>query len=198
MLTKLTRADGTSKHGSIHWAVGKTVEVPFAEQGQTLCRPGLLHVYEGGPELAALLDPIHADLGPGARCFEVEGVLVVRDSPLKAGGHSFYVLRELALPVVTPVIAAWFAIHCAHAVHENLAWLEWSMGWLSGQDRSPMTAACASTMCARSPAARAASRAAASKTQAAAEAAEAAAWAVDSAPGLDLNSRAIRAFQGDL
>ena len=136
MLIKLTTAESKSAYGDITWHVGKTVSIPLEDRDNRLCEPGLLHVYEGSPELAVLLDPIHAKLGPNALCYEVKGKIVVRDGQLKVGGHRFTVVTRRGLPKATLEIRVRFALLCGLSVYKEPTWARWAQAWLSGTDRS--------------------------------------------------------------
>ena len=182
MLTKLTTAEGKSKHGNVTWTVGKWVTLRKTHRGDTLCTEGMLHVYEGGPELAAMLDPVHANIGADARAFEVTGKIVARAGPAKAGGYSFKVIRELTACRPSLVQRIRFGILCAKVVCNDLTWNAWADGWLSGKDRTQESAAAARD------AAEAVAR------DAARVAARDAAWAI---PNLDLSALAIEAMKGE-
>jgi len=152
-------------YNGFQWELGKT----YTTSGEgKLCTKGWLHVYDS-PELAAFLNPIHADI-KDPRLFECECSGKTKDdNGLKRGYSSVTLTKELPLPVITITQRVAFGIMCAKVVCTNEKWLKWADDWLSGKDRSAAAAAAAAA------AARAAYAAAAKAAKAAAAAAAAAA-----------------------
>jgi hypothetical protein len=154
---------------NFQWELGKLYEV----KGEgDLCTNGWFHFYDN-PELAVLLNPIHANIN-NPRLFEAEVSGKHKDNMgLKYGWQKARLVRELPAPKFTENQVVAFGIYCAKEVYKNADFSEWANNWLSGKDR---TAAAARTTAATWTATRTAiaTRAAA---WAAAEATWAAAWA---------------------
>jgi hypothetical protein len=178
-LYKLTDANHKTMNAT-QWYAGKTHTAPGRGE---LCSNGWLHAYLS-PELAVLLNPIHADLEDPV-LWEAEGSEPFKfDHQLKVGCASITTLRIIPLPVVCIEQRVTFAIHCALAVCSDPSFVKWATAWLNGTDRSETAAwaAAAAAWAAEATAAQAAQAAAR-----AAEAAEAAAWAAEAAaPDFDL------------
>lgn len=143
---KITRPDQTTYNG-FQYEVGKEYQFPG---GKPLCSDGWSHAYLT-PELAVLLNPIHANYNPFT-LWEASGVIGMRDHQLKVGCSSIILQQKIAVPLATPAHRVAFAIACAWP-HASASWRKWAKDWLSGTDRS------------------------AEASWAAAEAAEAASWA---------------------
>jgi hypothetical protein len=153
-LYKLTRPDLTTYNG-FQWTLGK--EQRFSGKG-TLCGPGFAHAYLS-PELAVLLNPIHADYDP-AVLFRCEGIVARSDHQLKVGCTALTLIEAAPMPVFTIDQRVIFAVRGALTVYPEAAFVLWAERWLNNTDRT-----------------RAAARAAAWAAEAAAwPAAEAAAW----------------------
>ena len=118
---KLTRQDMTT-HNGFQWEVGKW----YKTDGQgNLCGPGWLHGYTH-PLLAALLNPIHADIDePRLWAVEIEGQRK-DDNGLKFGATRMRLVKELPLPEVTTEQHIKFAILCAKQVYDNPSWNQWA------------------------------------------------------------------------
>jgi hypothetical protein len=167
---KLTDHD-LRTHGGYRWEVG--VERVIENQGTELCSDRVFHFYDG-PELAVLLNPIHANI-KNPRLWEVECDQVAHDVT-KGGAKRMRLVRELPVPQVTMEQRVRFAILCAKEVCHDPQFVAWADGWLSGGDRSKEAAQAASW------AATAASWAAAgAAAEAASWAAQAASWAATGA-----------------
>lgn len=127
-----------------------------------LCSAGYLHAYLS-PELAVLLNPIHANIYEPV-LWEAEGHVVKNDEQLKVGCSRLRTLRIVPLPSCSTEQRVRFGILCARAVCNDPAWMAWAKRWLDGTDRSEG-------------AAEAAEAASAGVSRAAEAAAEAAEWA---------------------
>ena len=147
-------------YGGCQWEVGK--QKTTSGEGE-LCESGWLHYYHS-PELAVLLNPIHAAIEE-PRLWEVSADGEHKDDcGLKGGCTEMTLLREIALPSVTTEQRVEFGIRCALEVYQDKAWRTWAEEWLSGEDRSEG-------------AAEGAAGAGWAAAEAAAEAARTAAWA---------------------
>lgn len=137
---KLTTQALTTYKG-FQWEVGKTVTTS-GEGG--LCSAGWLHYYHS-PELAVLLNPIHAAIR-NARLWEVEADgRHLDDRGLKGGCTQMCLLRELPLPVFDMEQRVEFAIRCAMLGYTEPIWQSWAEGWLRGDRGYAATAAAKNT-----------------------------------------------------
>jgi hypothetical protein len=132
---KLTDQD-LRTHGGYRWKVG--VERVIEKPGTELCSDQVFHFYDG-PELAVLLNPIHADI-ENPRLWEVECDQVAHDE-IKGGAKRMRLVRELPVPQVTMEQTVRFAILCAKKACHDPQFVAWADGWLSGGDRSKEAAA---------------------------------------------------------
>lgn len=185
--------------GGYQWEPG----VPRETDGSgDLCGPGWLHYYHD-PLLAALLNPIHADIdAPIMWEAEAEG-LHRDDNGLKGGCTRLTLIRQIDPPQITTEQRIRFGILCAKAVCDSPEWNAWADRWLDGSDRSVETAWeawAAADATADAAAAGAAARAARAVAQATAwtawEAARTAEAAAESTL-LDLRAIAREALKGD-
>lgn len=186
MRYKLTTQDMKTRHrkpNEVTWEVGKWVEAA-GDVGGSLCSDAYIHWYEGSPELAILLNPIHAHIEE-PRCWEVEcGGRESRDGGLKGGSRRVRLVREVPVPEITTEHRARFAILCAKAACNNPVWNQWADKWLSGEDRSvgaAEAAAWATRVAVASAAAARVAEAAVWAARAASWAAAAASWAAEAA-----------------
>ena len=168
-LYKLTDSEMRT-HGGFQWTLG--VPAPKLSGKGNLCGPGWYHLYTD-PLLAVLQDPIHGDRGHGERLFEATGEVGITDHGLMVGCRMPTLVREIPLPVVTTEQRVRFAIFCSLAVPQSEAYRAWARAWLSGADRTEVTARAAADAAWTADAA-AAARAARSAAWAAAKAAR---WA---------------------
>jgi hypothetical protein len=179
-------------HNNFQWTLGEWRKTSGTGE---LCSKGWLHWYHS-PELALLLNPIHADID-NPRLFKAEAAGAMRDdNGLKGGSTKLRIVQEIQYVAPTMEQRIKFAILCASAVCRDKSFIKWANGWLNGSDRSS-GAAWAAADAARAAAARAAARAAAAAAaayyaaaDAAADAAAAAARAAARA-GIKLNLVAI-------
>jgi hypothetical protein len=132
-LYKLTDSNDQTKN-STQWGEGASHS--GTGKGE-MCSEGWIHAYRD-PVLAVLMNPAHADFR-NPHLWEAEG-RVSKDDGLKVGCKTLTTTRRIDLPVVTVEQRIRFGILCAKKVCNNPAWLAWADGWLSGKDRSQMTA----------------------------------------------------------
>jgi hypothetical protein len=202
---KLTDRNGYTRKGHSNetkWGEGITHR---AKGSGGLCSSGCIHAYTS-PELAVLLNPIHAAI-PNPLMFMGEMDITHRDnSDMKVGGKSLTTDKQIPLPDISTRQRVIFAILCADAVldlsakHmppkaiEKLAdWRRWRDDYISGKIPANAARAAARAAAYAADAARAAADA-----DYAAYAARAAAYAADAAaknPSLDLADIARRAIE---
>ena len=141
-------------HGGCQWTPGEWNET--SGEGD-LCGPGWLHFYES-PEMAALMNPIHAKL-TNPLCWEagVEGEFNM-DSCLKFGATRGRIVNRVKLPSYTATQLVAFAILCAYPFGSE-SWKNWADRWLNGEDRSKAAAQAAQAAWAESAASAAAAAA---------------------------------------
>ena len=196
---KLTNQNLQTYNG-FQWEIGK--KVTTSGEGN-LCSDGWLHFYHT-PELAVLLNPIHANIG-SPRLFEVEvGETCLDDKGLKGGTTEMTLIKELELPVISLTQKIAFGILCAKEIYKDQKWNEWADNWLTGKDRTRKSAADAAAYAATAAyaaaaaaayAAAAAAYAAADAAYAAADAAAADAAAADAAAAYAATAAAILDLQ---
>lgn len=128
---KLTTQNLTT-HNGLQWEVGikKTVAKPAAELGSA----GVFHFYDS-PEIAVLMNPIHANI-IDPKLWQVEIDAVVVHDGTKGGCHAMALLREIPLPVITTNQRVAFGIYCVLAITHNPEFALWAENWLSGKDRT--------------------------------------------------------------
>jgi len=123
-------------HGGYQWTVGEWRET---DGSGDLCGPGWLHAYED-PLLAALLNPIHANID-APRLWECEADGDGKDERgLKCGVRRLRLVREMPLPAVTTTQRVAFGILCAGSMYPGTNWALWAERWLSGEDRAAAAA----------------------------------------------------------
>lgn len=130
---KLTDRYGYTRRGQSGetlWQVGEIV-APTGD-GTRPCGPGVLHGYVL-PEVAVLVNPIHADFGRDMRLFRV-----LSNQPWQTDGVKRWtagrcmVAEELPVPAFsTEERVAWAIILAPHPSTR-----EWAIRWLSGVDRT--------------------------------------------------------------
>jgi hypothetical protein len=149
-----------------------------------LCGPGWLHYYHS-PELAVLLNPIHADIR-NPKLWECEAEDEYKDDMgLKGGCTKLTTVREIPLPEFSTEQKVKFAIYCTLETYREPAFVQWANKWLDGSNRTAAAAraaAAAHAAAARAAAAAATYAAAHADAAAAAAAAHAAADAAADAP----------------
>lgn len=136
ILYKLTRQDMTT-HKNFTWELKKpSVLLP---PGGQLCSSSFYHAYLS-PELAVLLNPIHANY-QNPRLFEAEGDVAARDHDLKVGVKQLTLLTEIPLPVVSATQLVVFAVLVSKSVYKESGFNKWADDWLNNKDRSARAAA---------------------------------------------------------
>ena len=173
------------------WSIG--VRVAAVGSNDALCSNGVIHSY-ASPELAAFLNPIHADI-VDPRCLELDAGPLVADDGLK-GGHKYVTpTAEIKLPRPTLRQRVIFAILCTRAIPGRAPipeWDAWASTYLRGAADTAYAAADAAADTAYA-AADAAADAAARAAYAAARAAYAAARAAYTADAAAYAARAADA-----
>ena len=134
-LYKLTDEHGCTRGGT-QWGEGVTHS--GTGEGE-LCGPGFIHAYLS-PELAVLLNPIHANI-KNPRLWECDGEIAQNDRNTKVGCVSLTTVREVPLPAVTTEQRVTFAIRCTLLVYRAPDFVAWAERWLSGEDRTRESAA---------------------------------------------------------
>lgn len=187
LVYKLTDQNGYTK-GRTRWGRGVT---NTATGSGGLCSSGCIHAYTS-PELAVLLNPIHANISKPL-LWSGEMAITHRDkSDMKIGGRSLTTLEQLELPSVSTRQRVIFAILCADAaidltvkhmppkaLEELVKWRQWRDDYIAG--KTSVKAANAAYAAAY------AAYAAANAARAAYAAADAAAYAADAdTSGIDL------------
>ena len=130
LLYKITDANWETKNRT-KWGPGVTHTAPGSG---ALCTNGWLHAYLS-PELATLLNPIHAAFKDPV-LWEAEGEIGARDGQLKVGSAALTTVRTVEAPVFTMEHRVKFAILCAKAVYHDPDFVAWADAWLGGADRS--------------------------------------------------------------
>jgi len=114
------------------WVLNKPHET--SGKGE-LCGPGWLHAHTS-PYLAVLLNFLHADF-KHPRLFRGKAWGAYKaDSGLKVGYTRMMLVEELPVPKFTKVQRVAFAIFCAQAVCDHVAFKRWARRYLSGEDRT--------------------------------------------------------------
>lgn len=125
-------------YGGFQYTLG--VEATATGEGG-LCSPGLLHFYLS-PEVAALLNPIHAAIQTPRLWRAETSDVPVMDGTRKGGVRRMTLIEELPLPVLTTEQRVQVAIVCAWPTGSS-GWRRWALGWLRGEDRAAAKAAAA-------------------------------------------------------
>lgn len=133
---KLTPAGGITQGGTL-WGEGIEHEVEWLGK---LCAKGCLHAY-ASPLLAVLMDPIHAAYGSTALLWEAEAdeSRMINDGT-KIGTAKLQTVRRVALPVVTTEQRVRFGILASLTLPQKAVYRAWAEKWLSGEDRSAISA----------------------------------------------------------
>ena len=132
---KLTTRAGTTYCG-FQWTPSKWVKT---SGDGPLCSPAWTHWYDT-PELAAFLNPIHADIAdPILWRGETDGKFL-EDHGLKYGATRGRILEQVPLPEITTEQRVEVGIVCALLVCHEPRFVAWAEAWLSGHDRSPEAA----------------------------------------------------------
>lgn len=111
-------------HAATRWALNEWREAS-GDPSKPLCTDAWIHVYDS-PELAVLLNPIHAEF-TSPRLFEAECDGASKDdNGLKRGFRRVRLIRELPLPVFTVEQRIAFGILCAKHVSTKSSFIEWA------------------------------------------------------------------------
>jgi hypothetical protein len=132
---KLLNQDLTSRNNT-KWEIG--VPVTIQKEGVEMCTDQVLHCYNH-PLLAVILNPIHVGIS-NPKLFEIEVDKIVNNDGLKFASKSQTLLKEINLPFLTTYQQVVFAIKVAKLVCNDEKWNEWADKWLSGSDRSKLSA----------------------------------------------------------
>lgn len=128
MLWKLTDQQWRTRAGEYNetlWGPGVT---HTASGEGDLCGPGWLHAYTS-PELAVLLNPIHAALSDPV-LWRAEGEIGKSDRGLKVGTKSLTTIEIVPRPVITIGQRVKFGILCALQTYKEPKFVAWAEGWL--------------------------------------------------------------------
>lgn len=98
-----------------------------------LCGSGWIHAYTS-PELAILMNPIHADF-ESPILWRAEGNIDISDA-LKVGTKRLTTLEIIPQPICTFEHRIRFALFCALEVCDAPEFIQWAADWLSGQHRN--------------------------------------------------------------
>lgn len=131
---KLTTQELTT-HNRFQWTPGGWSPLLA---GTELCSNGVYHAYPS-PELAVILNPIHANLANPRlwKCSLGGGVIDNdNDNGLKLGAQQMRLDEEIALPSYTTTQRIAFGILCVLEVSRDEVFRGWAEKWLSGEDRS--------------------------------------------------------------
>jgi hypothetical protein len=132
---KLVTQDYKTRKGQENettWEIGKTVT---AESSSIeLCSAGVIHSYET-PELAVLLNPIHANI-QNPRLLVIECSEIVAQDWGKAGHKSVTAIKEIPLPIIGLKQKIAFSILCSLAVYKDPKYVIWANNWLSNFDNT--------------------------------------------------------------
>lgn len=132
---KLVTQDYTTLNNT-KWKIGKTV---FAAKGEAkLCSPTVVHSYSS-PELAVLLNPIHANI-KNPRMLVCEAPKAIIKDWGKNGHEQLTPIKEIELPVFSREQKVYFAILCAMQVYKEPTFILWAESWITGKDRTSKAA----------------------------------------------------------
>jgi hypothetical protein len=179
-LYKLTTEDWLTRkgyHNETKWGLNVTHKAKEKTGG--LCSGQYIHAYTS-PELAVLLNPVHANIDPFV-LWECKGQFIVSDKGLKVGCKSLTTLHIIKPPVYSINQRVIFSILCASRVYKDQAFLDWADKFINNVDRTKSAAWSAAESAADSAADSASCSAARSAARSAAEAAaesaaDSAAW----------------------
>jgi hypothetical protein len=176
ILYKLTDQNMKTRPGEYNETLwGENVTHSGTGEGE-LCGPGYIHAYLS-PELALLLNPIHANY-QNPILWECEGDIAINDKNLKVGCITLTTKKIIEQPKISSNIQVHFAILCVLEVYENSDFIKWADNWIKNIDRTSASAYAAYAAAAAADAAYSAAYAAYAAADAArADAAYAAAYA---------------------
>jgi hypothetical protein len=134
-LYKLTDQKGRTKSG-MQW--GEGIEHSATGKGTYLCSDGFIHAYES-PLIALFMNPIHAEFS-NPRMWLSEGNISLSDG-LQVGCKTLKTIKEVKdfqRPSSNQRVA--FGILSAKQVTKDVKWNNWADNWLSGLDRTAVSA----------------------------------------------------------
>lgn len=173
---KLTDANGRTRNDT-QWGEGVQHSAPGKGP---LCSRGWIHYYPD-PVLAVMMNAEHAKF-QDPLLWRCRAWGRKQKKPDKYGGQHVMTTKLLALPVVTLEQKIAFGILSSLVVCHEESYVAWAENWLSGKDRSELSA-------------RAAAERAAAAEWAAEAAARAAARAAEADPTIDLVAIAHKAMR---
>lgn len=125
-------------YGGTVWGDGVT-HAAAGDPAQDLCTDGYIHAYESDV-IANFMNPIHLGFEDGAyRIWQATGT-VSKSQELKKGCLSLTTDFQISVIAPTDINRIAFAILCSKQIYESENWSIWTLGWLSGLDRSAETA----------------------------------------------------------
>lgn len=135
-LYKLTTSDFKTRKGEYNETLwGENVE--HTAPGGKMCSEDVLHAYVS-PELAVLLNPVHADISDYV-LWECEGDVCARDGDLKVGCTRLRTLKQIKASQPTPAQLAVFAILCEKyniPIKRFPQWHRWADAFVAGDPAS--------------------------------------------------------------
>jgi len=137
---KLTDKDGYTRRGrdgETLWTLGCIVNA--IGKGTKLCTSDVIHYYDS-PEIAVFMNPVHGNIKPPLRCFEIEIDAIVTHDGTKGGCKHAKCLREVTVPKLSLTQMTHISIRCAMVVYKEASWVSWAENWLSGKDRTSKAA----------------------------------------------------------
>lgn len=133
---KLTDQDWFTRRGETNECLWGPNVTHKARRGKgSLCSDKYIHFYHS-PELAALLNPIHANI-KNPVLWECKARLALDDNGIKAGAKSLTTLQIIPLPKFSLIQHVAFAIYCAQEVYKGTAWNIWASDWLTNNNYVP-------------------------------------------------------------
>jgi hypothetical protein len=100
-----------------------------------LCSEGWLHYYHH-PLLAALLNPIHANISK-PKLFEAKALGIhINDNGLKGGCTRLTLIKEIEFPNISLNQRIAFGILCSLEVYKEKSYIFWANNWLNNINRT--------------------------------------------------------------
>jgi hypothetical protein len=132
-----------------------------------LCTGGVIHYYDD-PWLAVMMNPAHANI-QNPIMYETEQAGWAISDGLKCGCKRLRLVRRIPTPKIPTEQRVAFGIYAALEVCHDAGFVGWANAWLSGSDRSAISARATARAAAALAAANAAARAAAALADALAD-----------------------------
>ena len=130
----------TNQHSQTYNNTQWGVNVTHKTNGKgELCTKGWLHFYNS-PELAILMNPIHARFSNPKMWLAEAGGKFKDDFGIKGGCTKLTTLREIPVPVITETQKIAFGILCALEVCDDKEFQKWANNWLENKDRTEKAA----------------------------------------------------------